>query len=173
MLMCGCTYVLSTQKLFICGMNKAMSVSDGFSLVVMTVAVLIDLWIVYYLINLERIKCVCALEWRRHFIIGYILVSIVYLVGSTLGAGFARNPIVVTGYLSLSLFNIYVVLSYVGRLERENCKCSDTLARLVLKVVAVVRILVFAMVLVYAVFVAAAVGAVLAKKGKGKGRRVK
>lgn len=123
--------------------------------IAMVAAVIIDIWIIYYLINLQRANCVCALGWRHTFVLFFWVASMLYTVAHV----FRVQPVI--GNMQLAVFmiafsalNIWVVLSYISKLEREKCKCSEDIARDVIKVITIVRLFVyafFAVILLYSV----------------------
>lgn len=119
----------------------------------MVAAVMIDLWIIYYLWNLQKIKCLCALEWRHTVILFYWTLSMLYTVAHIFKLGsVVTNPALSTFMITFSIFNIWVVLSYIKRLEEEKCKCSEHVARDVIKIITIVRMFMYVFVALVAIY---------------------
>ena len=101
--------------------------------------------ILLHLIQLEKIGCTCAYDWRRNFIIGYAAFAMFYwAIRVFLAASNSRyssyvqalKPIMVVATLLYSFFGI----QYVHRLKQEKCACSDKYGQQVLYMVALVDI---------------------------------
>jgi len=54
-----------------------------------------------------------------------------------------RNPTIATAMIAFSIANVYVVLTYVKKLEEEKCKCSEGIARDVMKLITLVRLFIY------------------------------
>lgn len=91
-------------------------------------AVLIWLFILYYITNLEITGCKCALDWRRNFIQYYIIYLLIMMLFST------RNlpPYILTLHFVFSVCFILIVHHYINDLKTKKCKCSESTVRDVL-----------------------------------------
>lgn len=101
-------------------------------------------WILYYLLRLEQIGCKCALNWRRTYIMGFII----FILISQFLLFFAHKNIMALAGLGLVFFiasiaNIVIMLQYVHYLKEEKCKCSEADGRLVMEIVAIFQAVVF------------------------------
>ena len=116
--------------------------------------VAINIWVIVYLYRLESIGCKCAMDFRRTYVIAYLIVSLVYsaAVGvlmylfrkSSLPVD-SKVPAITLGVLSLVMLLagiLYIVfgLQYIERLKEEKCECSEDLARDVWQVVLYIHI---------------------------------
>ena len=111
---------------------------DGLAVLVFAAALFINLYILYWLVRLERIGCQCAMDWRRYYIIAFMILNILFAL-----FGMKRSDVmgnVIYGvWLVLVVLNIVFVLQYVHRLKKEKCECSAGLARDVMYVIAIIN----------------------------------
>lgn len=122
---------------------------EFFSIVMLLFAVIfvvVQALIVHYLMRLEAIGCKCAMDWRRSYIMFFLIVSILY----TLSAFFINReslPILQTIMVVLGLLNVVFTLQYVHRLKKEKCECSESIYREILNVVAIFNAIIYSMLL--------------------------
>ena len=112
----------------------------------------LNIWVLLYLSNLKKLGCECAMDWRRSFIMAYILFALGLFVLQFLPVPMEFMLTLSALYVLFSIANVVVVLTYIYELERKKCNCSDTAARLFLKIVAILNAIVYtymAMVLIY------------------------
>jgi len=118
------------------------------------ILVALNIYILVYLFRLESIGCKCAMDWRRAYVIAYIIVSFIYSAAvwfitfkfkdSALLRD-SRIPAVTLGALSLVVLVagiLYIVfgMQYIARLREQKCECSDDVAREVWEVVLYIHI---------------------------------
>lgn len=142
---------------------------DFYKLVMLIFAILfvvIQGLIVNYLIKLESIGCECAMDWRRNYIIFYLILSIIY----ALSAFFLDReslPLMQTLMVIFGLINVVMTLQYVHRLKKEKCECSESLYREVMMFVAIFNAIVYSSLLVLLVFLLFTIAS-YAKTAQGK-----
>ena len=89
--------------------------------------------IVYYLDNLEKIGCVCAMNGKRMFIFAFaifsILLNTVQLFTDKLPTYLAKYPIAMAGIAALGISYIVVTLIYIEDIKKANCNCSESVFR--------------------------------------------
>ena len=89
--------------------------------------------IVYYLNNLQKIGCDCALNNKRNFIFGYTIFNILFAVPQLftdkITKFLVKYPIAVFGLFALALSNIVITLLYIEEIKKANCKCSESVFR--------------------------------------------
>lgn len=110
----------------------------------------IQVFIVKYLINLEKIGCECAKDWRRKFIIFYLIFVLAYsiviiLVPQTL------PPIIQFVLLLLGVSNIIITIQYVYKLKKDKCECSESVMREILYFIAIFNALLFILLIVLSI----------------------
>lgn len=97
-------------------------------------------FILYYLFKLEKIGCACALDWRRSFIMGFLVLAIIVMF-----VPLGKNPtkltiIFVTLFTLLAIGNAIITIQYVNYLKKEKCECSKSEARNVMQIVAIIQL---------------------------------
>lgn len=115
----------------------------------------IDVWLLLYLYNLKRMGCECAMDWRRTFMMVYIAAGVALGVLQMFDLNIQASATLSVMFVLLSLFNIYVVLSYIQHLDEIKCKCSESMERLVLRVIALFNLVVYALItliILYGIF---------------------
>ena len=119
------------------------------------ISIILFAYILTYLVKLERIGCECAQDWRRKYIIFYSILIIALALYDLSVIVLHKDPL--SHISAISLFRAPVILAlgivfviaaiqYVNRLKREKCACSDTYARLILLIVAIIDAAVFSIV---------------------------
>lgn len=116
------------------------------------ITIILFVYILTYLVQLERTGCECAQDWRRNYIVFYAIFIIILAVydlsvlvlhkdplSHIAMLGMFRAPVV----LVLGVVFVVAAIQYVNRLKREKCACSDTYARLILLIVAIIDAAVF------------------------------
>lgn len=128
---------------------------DFFKLVLFALAILfvvIQILIVKYLFDLEKIGCDCAMDWRRSYIIFFLIISIVNAFAS-LFIGVHNVPVIQTIFFVIAVLNVIFTLQYVARLKKEKCECSESVYREVMFIVSIVNAVVFTALITYAVYI--------------------
>lgn len=142
---------------------------DFYKLVMLIFAILfvvIQGLIVNYLIKLESIGCDCAMDWRRNYIVFYLILSIIY----ALSAFFLDRdsiPLIQTLMVVFGLINVVVTLQYVHKLKKEKCECSESLYREIMMFVAIFNAIVYSSLLVLIIFLLFTMAS-YAKSAQGK-----
>ena len=87
------------------------------------IGIIINFFIVYYLINLEDKNCNCIRDWRHDYIkffsIFNILTSIIALSNTVPKTGILVNTIGI-----LAIINIYAFYTYIRDLNDTKCECA-------------------------------------------------
>lgn len=131
------------------------------------ILIAINIYILVYLVRLERMGCQCAMDFRRVYVIAYLIASIVYAALVT-GAFVASTRwslpewVTISGnVLSLVMLIagiLYIVfgIQYINRLREEKCACSNAVARDVWEVVLYIHVayLILAALLILLVYAA-------------------
>lgn len=129
--------------------------------------VALQVGILNYLIRLERIGCACAMDWRRTYMIAFLIMSVLIAI-FTMASG-TKPPIALTMALPiLGLFYIVFVLQYVNRLKKEKCECSKSVFRNVMEIMAYLYVLL--MLLMIVLFAMVMFNGKLKSGGKDGGR---
>jgi hypothetical protein len=118
----------------------------------LAIMILYNGWICHYVTRLERIGCPCAMDWRRTYIQVFTGVSVVVsgiylmaLLSSHVGAMRVTHALTAP-FMALGAFLMVVfVLQYVHRLKKEKCLCSQSFAREVMYIFAIINAIVYAL----------------------------
>lgn len=128
-------------------MDNFKIVSFAFALVIIVLQSLI----VKYLIDLEAVGCKCAMDWRRSYIMFFMVMAIIYGV-STVFLEVKHVPIVQTIMFFLGILNTIYVIQYVYRLKKEKCECSESIYREILYIVSIFNAILYAFILVFIIY---------------------
>jgi hypothetical protein len=88
------------------------------------ISIIINILILYYVVNLEDVTCNCITDWRHNYIkyvtIFILIMNILFLFSLRLSND---NPIM-SLFLILTLINMYALYTYVGDLNDTKCGCA-------------------------------------------------
>lgn len=92
---------------------------------------IIALYIVFlvYLFKLEKIGCDCALNWRRNYMITFMIFALSTNFISIIVPSLRLNVVFVIISAVLSLMFLIVTIQYVQKLKSDKCDCSKDLTR--------------------------------------------
>lgn len=107
----------------------------------------VHIYIIYWLLRLETTECICALDWRRHFIIFYAFFSLI--LAATAMSGLNIPSLKLLSFI-LGIVNIIFTIEYVHKLKTEKCACSESIAREVIYIAAFINIGIVALVVLHA-----------------------
>lgn len=103
----------------------------------MLLTIVINIYILMYLYHLEKIGCECAVNWRRTFIMIVIGFSLVLSILSLFSVDIMTSALIMGVFSVISIANVVIILQYVHMLKSEQCKCSESIAREIMQVIAV------------------------------------
>lgn len=106
--------------------------------------IIIWMFIMSYIIKLEKIGCECSQDWRRDFIKYYIIFIIIVLFLSSVDIWNLKYipPIVSTIQFGSMMLFIGIVYHYIHELKRKKCECSEDLARDILEIINYIQLFV-------------------------------
>jgi hypothetical protein len=81
-----------------------------------------------YLGKLEETGCACALNWRRQFIIAFIVVALVWTLATVVMTPF-KNVYLAVLLTVFRLAFIVIAIQYINKLKKDKCECSEHLTR--------------------------------------------
>jgi hypothetical protein len=108
--------------------------------------------IIYYLHHLDRIGCKCSLTFQRKYIYYYtIFVFIINLLTISFQNKLKKIALFVLPISILliiaGIINIFYTIEYVDEMKKQNCKCSDSVIRDLMFIIAILQICVWIIVL--------------------------
>ena len=128
-----------------------MNTYKGVMLIFGVIFVVIQTFIVNYLVQLENIGCKCAMDWRRNFILFFLVLSIVYTLSTFFidkdSLPLLQSIIVITG-----IVNVILALQYINRLQKEKCECSESVYRDILYLVSIFNAILYSLIIVLLVY---------------------
>lgn len=98
--------------------------------------------IIYYLNHLEKINCKCSLTFQRNYIYYY---TISFFIINLLNIFFYKTIILPIQIILLlaGIINIVYTIEYVEDMKKQNCKCSESMIRDLMFIIAVLKIFVY------------------------------
>lgn len=135
-----------------------------FETIILFAAVLIEIYILYWLFRLETTGCLCAMDWRRSFIIFYAFFNLLMIVLTISNSDLVVNLSLAS--MVFAILNIVFTIQYVHRLKKEKCECSESTAREVIYIAAFLQAGLILFGILYSAFIASKVSSVLKKQTK-------
>lgn len=109
------------------------------------VGIVLYVFLINYLMRLD--KCECAQNWRRTYIMYYLIFLVLLSITQFILLISESNPILNLTMLSISLILgiIFVVVAfqYIWSLRETKCKCSEADGRDVLEILAIVDAIIY------------------------------
>jgi len=102
--------------------------------------------IIYYLNHLEKISCQCSLTFQRNYIYYYTLC---FFIINVLNLLFDKQIIFIPNKIRIlfmiilllaAIINIVYTIEYVEDMKKLNCKCSESMIRDLMFIIAILRI---------------------------------
>jgi glucose-6-phosphate-specific signal transduction histidine kinase len=119
-------------------------------------AVIIGIWlyILNYMYKLHEIGCTCADDWRRNYIMYFIIFLIIVFLLQILGVinNKSFSPFIMTIYFILTVVFIMIVYHYIYDLKTKPCKCSEDTARTILEYFNYIQIALLSIVIILMVY---------------------
>lgn len=118
----------------------------------MLLAVIINVYILMYLFNLEKIGCKCAMNWRRTFIMFFIVFSVILSIASLFSYDILSSAVVMALFTIASIANVVIILQYIRILKEEQCNCSEGLAREIMHIIAILYAFFYVLLFIILIF---------------------
>jgi hypothetical protein len=119
-------------------------------------AVIIAFWlyILNYIHKLHQIGCTCAKDWRRNYIMYFIIFLIIVFLLQILGVinNKSFSPFIMTIYFILTVVFVMIVYHYIYDLKTKHCKCSEDTARTILEYFNYIQIALLSIVIILMVY---------------------
>ena len=101
--------------------NPKISTKDELPEEFNIIRLVVNILIIYYLINLEDVNCKCIMDWRHNYIkyvsIFNIICNVLILFNINIENLSSINVI-------LDIINIYAFFTYIGDLNYTKCECA-------------------------------------------------
>ena len=116
--------------------------------------------IVYYLFHLEKIDCKCSLTFQRNYIYYYtIILFIINLVNLFFHDKLKELSLLLLPLnlilLIAGIINVVYIIEYVEDMKKQNCKCSDSMFRDLMFIVAILQIFAWLLIVLTTMYIIA------------------
>jgi hypothetical protein len=98
--------------------------------------------IIYYLNHLEKIGCKCSLTFQRNYIYYYTISFFIINLLNIFFYNIFILPIQIILLLA-GIINIVYTIEYVEDMKKQNCKCSESMIRDLMFIIAILKIFVY------------------------------
>jgi hypothetical protein len=123
----------------------------------LTVSIFLAILIIYYLKRLETIKCNCALNFKRNYILGFTSLSLILSISNLLFKDyktfFKFKLFIYIPWLIASITNIIFTIQYVNELKKTKCECSESLYRELMFILAIINAVVMSFSFLIIIFI--------------------
>lgn len=111
-----------------------------------------------YVINLERDNCECSIDWKREYVKYFSLTLVIFSIIEFIFPLVYSKLYFIQFLLGLGgLAFIFIVVSYIRDLKRNDCRCSKDWKRTAMEVYAWISIILLVVSILFSVFVGALV----------------
>ena len=123
------------------------------------VQLLLQILIINYLYHLEDKGCKCAMDYKRTYILGYMVLNTIFFILSIFTNVFryTRNNKIGSFLMSMhsigGILNIAFIIEYVNLLKMRKCDCSDSVYRDIMYVFAIMDAIVLGMSLLLVLYI--------------------
>lgn len=123
----------------------------------LTISIFLAILIIYYLKRLDTIKCNCALNFKRNYILGFTSLSLLLAISKLL---FKEYKIFVKILLFIyipwiiaTITNVIFTIQYVSELKKNKCECSESVYREIMFILAILNAMVMSLAVLIIVFI--------------------
>lgn len=123
---------------------------DFITFFIVLIPFILQLLIINYLFKLEQNGCTCAMDYKRTYILSYLVINMIVVLLSIFSDIF-KNGSSKFGSLLLNIYgiagivNIVFVIKYVNMLKYRKCGCSESMYRDILYVFSIIDAVVLGM----------------------------
>ena len=117
---------------------------------IVLIPLILQLLIINYLFTLEKNGCTCAMDYKRTYILSYLVVNM-FVVLLSMFTDIFKNGSSTIGSFLLNIYgiagivNIVFVIKYVNMLKYKQCGCSESVYRDILYVFSIIDAFVLGM----------------------------
>ena len=123
------------------------------------VQLLLQILIINYLYHLENQGCKCAMDYKRTYILGYMVLNTIFVILGIFTNVFKYTSNNQIGSFLMSMYsvggilNIAFIIEYVNLLKVRKCDCSESVYRDLMYVFAIIDAIVLGMSLLLVLYV--------------------
>ena len=121
-------------------------------LILYAIAIILYVFLIKYIIMLEKTGCACSQDWRREFIKYYFIFLIVMLIVKFALADSTLMKFISPFSFIILLAAVVIIYQYVNDLKIKKCKCSAGQMRNILEIFNYIQIILLAIVLLFVIY---------------------
>ena len=125
--------------------------------VMLSISIFLAILIIYYLKRLDTIKCNCALNFKRNYILGFTSLSLILSISNFLFRDYKNfvkfKLFIYVPWVIASIMNIIYTIQYVTELKKIKCECSESVYREIMFILAILNAIAMSMALLIIVFI--------------------
>ena len=124
---------------------------EPISLTFTGIQLLLQILIINYLYQLEEKGCECAMDFKRTYILGYMVLNTIFVILGTFTNIFKYTSNNKIGSFLMSIYaiggivNIAFIIEYVSLLKERKCECSESVYRDFIYVFAIIDAIILGM----------------------------
>jgi len=134
--------------------NNINDVNQSTNYVNFIFSLIVNICIVYYLLNLEHKSCKCIRDWRHNYIkittIFSIILTSLILFGLIKQVDLMNMNVIM---FILTIINIYAFYTYIGDLDETKCECAVSKQKNLHKFLTIWRYLIVILPIIAIIFV--------------------
>jgi hypothetical protein len=123
----------------------------------LTISIFLAILIIYYLKRLETINCNCALNFKRNYILGFTSLSLLLSISNLLFREYKHfinfKLLIYIPWVIAIITNVIFTIQYVNELKKIKCECSESVAREIMYILAILRAIVMILALLIMVII--------------------
>jgi hypothetical protein len=113
-------------------------------------------WIFVFLVNLKNTDCVCALNWKHDYIMGFIgfvlLFNLYLLLIDTPKKNFIGVNLMFGFVITVAaILNIVLMIQYTMDIQKQKCECADKFTLNIMQFLAFFQIFTIVFVIIFAI----------------------
>lgn len=125
--------------------------------VTLTISIFLAILIIYYLKRLETIKCNCALNFKRNYILGFTSLSLLLSISNLLFRDYKHfvnfKLFIYVPWVIASIMNVIYTIQYVSELKQIKCECSESVYREIMFILAILNAITMSLAFLIVVFI--------------------
>jgi hypothetical protein len=120
------------------------------------IACILQILILNYLIKLEQDGCACAMDYKRTYILAFMIINFIITFISLFSDIFINPTTAVNLFLIIlgigSIINIVFIIQYVAMLKNKQCNCSESVYRDIMYYWSIIDAILLGMILLQIIF---------------------
>uniref|UniRef100_A0A6C0JLT4 Uncharacterized protein n=1 Tax=viral metagenome TaxID=1070528 RepID=A0A6C0JLT4_9ZZZZ len=123
----------------------------------LSISIFLAILIIYYLKRLETIKCDCALNFKRKYILGFTSLSLLLSISNFLFKGYKIYIkfllLIYVPWIIATITNVIYTIQYVSELKKTKCECSESVYREIMFILAILNSITISLAVLIIIFI--------------------